>query len=82
MTEELTSEQEYKLKEMPERIKKIAIRISELDAPYCYAVLDAIRRYNHELDVPESVITAMGLDGMQIWADFLTTMKFVKTFEE
>ena len=79
MSEELTPEQQEKLNKLPEPLKKIALDINNLDAPYCYAVIDSINRYNNDLDVPDSVINAMGSDGMQVWVDYLAIMSFVKS---
>ena len=76
MSEDITSEQQARINKMPEPLQEFVYRIMELEAPYCYAVLDAIEKYNHDLDVPESVVNAMGTEGMQIWVDFLTVMGF------
>ena len=78
MVEDITSEQQADINKMPEPLQEFVYRIMKLEAPYCYAVLDAIEKYNHDLDVPESVVNSMGTEGMQIWVDFLTAMEFAK----
>ena len=82
MSENITPDEQAEINKMPEPLQEFVYRIMNLEAPYCYAVLDAIERYNNGLDVPESVVNAMGSEGMQIWSDYLTVMEYVKEEKE